>query len=579
MLDLILGTNKRRTVQASVGYGLSPESIGFDLNSPEAWDSWFESSRTTTSGLRVSHTSALSHPAFWQAVFMIADDVAGIGYKVLRRDEEGDYVHDPDHPADYLINKEANEDTPVFEALALTMVHALTFGNGYVHIERQLNRDPLNLCPLMPDRTCAKRDKDGSITGLVGGLYYETFVDGQRVNLMAEDVLHIKGLQLWCEFGCDPVTFHRDLIGMGQSAFSFASQFYRRGGRAGGWLIVPPTMKGPAVTNLEKGFEKTYEQPGSHFKTIVLRDGAKFEKATMSPEESQMVETRSADARDFARIFKIPPQKLGLADSVGFASLEQSQRQYLQQACTPWINRMCGQFRLRLLTRGQRFKRSHEIGVDVSSIIQLDEKTVNEVLAIQRQNLIITANEWRQKIGLEVSDDPEADRLVNPNTTAPDAGTGSKQPAADEGSADKPPAKKQPQVSDKALSALVNDAAKRMLSRLCNDAQRHKSSPAKFLGWLDSGLEKHRPIIEAVFAPVACVVMEVLHNPFSPCTATWRKTTWCSLLLRHVRQSFDQYTRPPHGHESLATNVERESKRLLTVTIDPINNSIQEPTP
>lgn len=559
MLDMILGTNRRRANQAPAVYGLSPESIGFDLNSPEAWDAWFESSRTTTSGLRVSHISALSHPAFWQAVGMISDDVASIGYKVLRRDDEGDYVHEPDHPADYLINEEANEDTPIFEALALSMVHALTFGNGYMHIERMLSGDPLNLCPLLPDRTCAKRDKDGSITGEVGELFYETIVDGKRTFLSPEDVIHIKGLQLWCEFGLDPVTFHRDLIGLGQSAFSFASQFYRRGGRAGGWLIVPPTMKGPAVSTLEAGFQKTYEQPGSHFKTIVLRDGAKFEKATMTPAESQMTETRAADARDFARIFKIPPQKLGLADSVGFASLEQSQRQYLQQTILPWVNRVAGQFRLRLLTRGQRFKRSHKIGIETDAIIQLDEKTINEVLAIQRQNLIITANEWRQKIGREVSDDPEADRFVNPNTTAPDSkSAGANQnPPADEATGDNQPSTK-PSTSDKALSALVNDAAKRMLSRLCNDAQRHTASPGKFLQWLDDDLEKHRPVIEAVFKPIAAVVCEVLCQPDDG-----KAALWCLTLIRHVRSSFDRLTRPPFGHDSLAANVVAESNRLI----------------
>jgi HK97 family phage portal protein len=551
MLDVILGIRKQ--APASSVRNFTDSEYGFSLGDMNYWES-VGAMRETTSGLRVSHMSALSHPAFWQAASMIADDVAGLSFRVLRENDEGDFVHDPDHPADYLIAEEANENAPINEALSQSMLHALTWGNGYVFIERGLSGQPVNLLPLIPDRTWWRRDIEGRITGQLGGLYYETsLLNGQIEKVMPEDMLHIKGLQLWSEFGLDPVTFHRDLIGLGQSAFSFASQFYRRGGRAGGLLVVPPGQKQQNIEKVEEGFRRAYENPGEHFKAVVLRDGYKFERQTMTPQESQMTETRAADARDFARIFKIPPQKLGLPDSMGFKSLEQAQKQYLQQAILPWIKRLGGQFRLRLLTRGQRYKRSHKIGVDVSSIIQLDEETLNKILALQRQNLIITANEWRQKVGLPISDDPEADRLVNPNTTAPD-GAG-RPPGSDDGSGELPAASA---VSDKALGALVNDAGRRMLSRLCHDAQRHTSTPARFVGWLDRDLEAHRSVIEAVFAPIVAVVSEARGE-----ADRGDATLWALSLIQQVRSAMDKLMRPPFGHESLAANVQAESGRLM----------------
>ena len=86
---------------------------------------------------------------------------------------------------------------------------------------------------------------------------------------------------------CQLVYKARESFALSLAAEEFASKYFRYGGRIGGILEVPAGMTKKGADNLEAGYRKTYEKVDNAFKTVILRDGAKFHQAQFTPEQTQ----------------------------------------------------------------------------------------------------------------------------------------------------------------------------------------------------------------------------------------------------------------------------------------------------
>ena len=85
---------------------------------------------------------------------------------------------------------------------------------------------------------------------------------------------------------------------------------------------MPAGMQKQGADNLEAGFRKTYDSIDASFKTVILRDGAKFHQAQFTPEQTQMTAALYQQVREVARWFNIPPHKLGDDARASYNSLE-----------------------------------------------------------------------------------------------------------------------------------------------------------------------------------------------------------------------------------------------------------------
>jgi HK97 family phage portal protein len=153
------------------------------------------------------------------------------------------------------------------------------------------------------------------------------------------------------------------------------------------------------VENLEKGVAKR-SSPANWFKTLVLREGAQWHSATVDPRAAQMHELNDDEARAVCHFFNMPPWKLGLRNSESYNSAEQAAKAYIMGSLLHVTSRIQGEANIKLLSERTRRARSHRFEHNFSKLVEADIKTLNEVLAIQRQNEVINANDWRKKINL-----------------------------------------------------------------------------------------------------------------------------------------------------------------------------------
>lgn len=506
----------------------SPENPQYSLNDPALWD-LMSGGIAADSGIKVSHRSALSLAPVYQAVSVISGDVAKYPLDVYKRLANDDREVAWSHPAQYLISDQPNDEMSAFEYWRRLMVHGLLWNNAYGYILRSSRfGPPLGIINLLPDRTAPIRTKSGELA-------YVTEVDGELHPLFKEEVFHLKGLSLENGSGCDLVEMARNSWGLALAAEGYSSKFFANGSQTAGILEVPAAMKETAVQTLEEGLRKR-TQKDNWFRVMVLRDGAKFHSVTIDAEKAQLHELREDQVRDVARFFSLPPSKLGLSDSVSYNSTEQASLNYLMSCLYHWMCSITGEAKIKLLTKEERRPGTYYVEHNLSKGLEIDVKTMNEVLEIQRRNEIINANEWRRKINLNRRSDKGGEEYINPNTK----------------SAEKPSAK--PGVSEKARTAhryLISDAINRVARRVCFDAKSSAKKTMKFQQWLDGGAVDHRQVFDDAVRPTLDAWCAVVGGEPEPILCDLSGRFFAAII-----DSLKPYLDPPHLAAQLGANVE-----------------------
>lgn len=326
------------------------------------------------SGEAVTGGRSLTIPAVWQAVNMISGDVAKLPLNVLRRLDGSTQAREIDefNPVQVLIRRRPNAKMYAFKFWRRLMVHVLIWNNAFAWIRRDATGVPIELLPLLPDRTTFRTDE-------VGERLFMSELGGRLIPFRESEIFHVEGISVEGAGDCNLVVKARTAWGLNLARMRFSSRFFRHGGRIGGTLEIPTSMTKKGADALEEGFRKKYEDLDSTFRTVVLRDNAKFHAGQFSPEQAQLVETGEAQARDVARFYQLHPSRLGVQDSISYNSLEQANRAYLDSTLSHWLKAIAGEANLKLLPESLFLAGDLFCEHDVEELIQADIETQTEV--------------------------------------------------------------------------------------------------------------------------------------------------------------------------------------------------------
>lgn len=302
-------------------------------------------------GELITRENALLLPAVWQAVSMISADAAKLPLDLYRRTDAGDGREiQRTHPAQRLVRNQANQEQTAKQFWRQHIGDALVYNNAYAWIDRDpRTQRPRQLLPLLPDRTAPDRLSDGT-------LVYVSEIDRRLETFAQSDVFHLRGLMLTDALGASPnfLWYARDAIALSLAAQEFESRFFKNGMRTSGVLEIPAQTSGPARENLERSFREQYESKDNWFKTLVLREGAKFHSFNQNTHDSEAPKLREDQIREIARLYKLPPSKLGLSDSVSYNSKSEDNQAYHDTTLSPWLDAIADECWFKLLTPSDR---------------------------------------------------------------------------------------------------------------------------------------------------------------------------------------------------------------------------------
>ena len=120
----------------------------------------------------------------------------------------------------------------------------------------------------------------------------------------------------------------------------------------------------------------------------------------MSPQDSQLLETRQYQLTEIARIFRIPPHMLQDLSRATFNNIEQMSLDFVIYSLMPWLSRWEQSMAKSLLSRDER--RQYEIRFNVDGLLRCDYKTRMEGYAVGVNNGFLCPNDVRRLENLDL---------------------------------------------------------------------------------------------------------------------------------------------------------------------------------
>lgn len=365
------------------------------------------------SGVSVTPMEALGVAAVWQAVTMISSSVAKLPLHMYRRGPNDTRVRERFHEAAVMVGKQPNPMMTPFKFWRRVMSYQLLWNRAYVWIDRTGKRP--RLWPIHPTDMQLTMD-NGS-----GEMVYAVNMGSSWLQLYRDEMLVFEGLCIEDESQFQNtrklIDYARNAFGLALAQQRYANRFFRQGGRIGGVLELPVAMTKQARDNIETGFRKTYESVDAAFKTIVLRDNAKFHSGQFAPDQAQLVEGRKEQVKDIARYFNLSPSRLGEENSSSYGSKAEDNRDYLDTTLSPHLCQIAEECEAKLLLPREFIADDMYFEHNTDALLRLDALGRAQQYDYLRRNNIISPNEARRRENLPLRTDPGGDAYDNPNTT------------------------------------------------------------------------------------------------------------------------------------------------------------------
>jgi hypothetical protein len=119
-----------------------------------------------------------------------------------------------------------------------------------------------------------------------------------------------------------------------------------------------------------------------------------FEPLSMSPEDLQLLATRTFNIQEIARWFSIPVMKLQEHSHSTYSNVSELQRIYATDCIRPWLERWESAIQVQLLSQPERRQLFAKHRMD--AILRGDMESRNRAYDIMRRNGVLSANEWRK---------------------------------------------------------------------------------------------------------------------------------------------------------------------------------------
>lgn len=318
----------------------------------------------SAAGMNVNERSAMQMTAVYACVRVLAESIASLPLHVYQFSTDGNQEKAENHPLFFLLHDEPNPEMTSYIFRETLMTHLLLFGNAFAQILRNGRGEVVALYPLMPSKVTMERDdKTGQLFYRYRRLNGEPpTMDDDTVILMPEDVLHIPGLSYDGLVGLSPIAACRNAIGSGLAADEYSSRFYANGAAPLGVLEHPGLIKDPE--RLRESWNAAYGGSRNSGKVAILEEGLKFTPISISPQDSQLLETRKFSVEEICRIFRVPPHLVQDLERATFNNIEQMSLDFVMYSLMPWVRRWEDSMARALLTPQEKRQMSIRFNLD-----------------------------------------------------------------------------------------------------------------------------------------------------------------------------------------------------------------------
>jgi HK97 family phage portal protein len=328
-------------------------------------------------GKSISEQSALNISTVWACQRNISETIAGLPLHLYQATESGKRVAS-EHPLDWVLYGEANEEMSS-RALRETMTaHCVTWGNAFaLKVKRGGTQQTIGLWLWTPDSVRMDRTRAGQL------VYIHR--EGTDKEYQPSDVFHLPGLGFDGLLGYSVIAMARQSLGLASIQDEYVAKFFAAGGRMPYLLEKKiPFKDDQKFDEFREKWERTYGGASNFHKAPILEGDITLKELGMPFKDAELLASRLASVPEICRWFRMFPFMVGHMDQLTFNNVEHLGLQAVQYTYSAWLNRWETEINRQLLTNGEkgRYYAKHNI----NALLRGDFKTRMEGYSTGLQN-------------------------------------------------------------------------------------------------------------------------------------------------------------------------------------------------
>lgn len=340
------------------------------------------------SGQSVTPDSAMSLAAVWACVRLISETVATMPLMLYQTGADGSRTVASSDPLYPLLHQAPNADNTAVEFWEGVALALCLWGNAYARKEMSGGR-LVSLTPLAADRMVVARTRSGA-------LEYRYSDKKARAVYREDQIFHVRGFGGSGDVGLSPISFARQSLGTAMATDQMAGSLFANGARPSGILTVDQVLNPEQRQQLRENIVEPFVGSENAGGLMVLEAGLQFQQVTMTPEDSQFLETRAFQVEEICRWFRVPPFMVGHTEKTTSwgTGLEQQLIAFLTFSLKPYLVRIEQAVSRSLIRPEQRLMLKPEFKVE--GLLRTDSAARSAFYALMVQNGIMTRNEVRR---------------------------------------------------------------------------------------------------------------------------------------------------------------------------------------
>lgn len=364
-------------------------------------------------GVHVSEHSALKIAAVFACCRVIAEDVAKMMRRLMRKEmgSDGRMRRAPaeDHPLYDVIGKRPNGWQTGYEFWEWMVFRAALAGDAYAYVTRDPSGAVRELLPIASGHVSSEIDHKWTVTYRLTGY-------GETVLLSPRQILRLSGPMSDEINAFAPVRMAREAIGLSMAIEAAQARFHANDLRPSGILGIDLSTTGDAAKSLEvierirSDWIKKYG-PGGTGGLAILDRKFEFEAMTATSADSQTVENRKFQIEEICRFFRVHPQKImHPSQAQSYGSVEQANISHVSDTLHPWVERVEQVIERDLIDPLNQADKNLYVHLNMNALARgtLGDRTSAYERLVK---FALTPNEVRALEDMDPIDDPAADMI------------------------------------------------------------------------------------------------------------------------------------------------------------------------
>ena len=353
----------------------------------------------------------------------LANPIGTLPLHIYRRDGDGGRRRVDNHPLSRILSKRANDRNTACEFRQF--------------MQRDLGWEKNALAEIIPgpggaiDQLKPIAWKDVVDTGLNAGARQFYRVRDRRGNIRTlrdDEVFHLRAGPFNTDCTCGEPVYKtgRAALGLALAIHKYGRAFFANSGKSGGILKLKAPFKTPEDRDKFLAAWRRARTGNNAHSDAVLENDGDYVNSEVKNNEAQFRESKIDAARQVARLWSMPPHKIGDLERATFTNIEHQRLEFVQDVLLPWLIIWEQSIARDLLLDDDRFFAEF----DVAGLLRGDLKSRFEAYAMGRQWGWLTVNEIRRKENLDPVEG--GDVLLTPlNMTGDPSGAGGAPGAGD----------------------------------------------------------------------------------------------------------------------------------------------------